>query len=148
VLVLDEPGNGLDPEGIAWLRAFLRGFAGQGRSVLVSSHLLAEIEQTVDHLVVVSCGRCAYRGGLDQLRGLRRSRVLVWCAQPAQLAEALARSGMMEIDALADGRLAVTGADPVRVGDTALAAGVAVYGMVVEKIDLEQLFFQLTGAYR
>jgi ABC-2 type transport system ATP-binding protein len=146
VLVLDEPANGLDPEGIAWLRAFLRGFARQGRSVLVSSHLLAEVEQSVDHLVVISRGRCVYQGGLDQLRGSRRSRVLVWCSAPEQLADALARSGVLEIDTLPDGRLAVAGADPVRVGDAALAAGVAVYGMVEEKVDLERLFFQLTAA--
>jgi ABC-2 type transport system ATP-binding protein len=144
VLVLDEPGNGLDPEGIAWLRAFLRAFAAQGRSVLVSSHLLAEIEQTADHLVVISQGRSVFQGGLGQLRGSRRPRVLVRCAAPVPLAEALARAGVVEIDTLPDGRLAVADADPVRVGDIALAAGVAVYGMVEEKIDLEQLFFQLT----
>jgi ABC-2 type transport system ATP-binding protein len=145
VLVLDEPGNGLDPEGIAWLRAFLRGFARQGRSVLVSSHLLVEVEQTADHLVVISRGRCVYQGGLDQLRASRRSRVLVRCAAPARLAGALAAAGVVEIDTLPDGRLGVAGSDPVRVGDLALAAGVAVHGMVEERIDLEQLFFQLTA---
>ncbi|WP_219420170.1 ATP-binding cassette domain-containing protein [Pseudonocardia nigra] len=146
VLILDEPGNGLDPEGIAWLRAFLRGFARQGRSVLVSSHLLAEVEQTADHLVVINRGRCVYQGALEQLRGSRRARVLVRCASPVRLAEALARTGVLEIDTLPDGRLGVAGSDPVHVGDVALAAGVAVYGMVEEKIDLEQLFFQLTAA--
>jgi ABC-2 type transport system ATP-binding protein len=149
VLILDEPGNGLDPEGIAWLRAFLRGFARQGRSVLVSSHLLAEMDQTADHLVVISRGRCVYQGALAALRGSRRARVLVRCAAPVRLAEALARTGVLEIDTLPDGRLGIAGADPVRVGDVALAAGVAVYGMVEEKIDLEQLFFQLTtGQWR
>jgi ABC-2 type transport system ATP-binding protein len=143
-LVLDEPGNGLDPEGIAWLRTFLRGFAGQGRGVLVSSHLLAEVEQAADHLVVINRGRCVYQGPLTQLRASRRARVLVRCAAPVQLAEALARTGVLEIDTLPDGRLGVAGTDPVHVGDVALAAGVAVYGMVEEKIDLEQLFFQLT----
>ena len=77
VLVLDEPGNGLDPEGIAWLRAFLREFAQRGRSVLVSSHLLAEMEQTVDQLVVINPGRCVYQGGLEELRSRRGARVLV-----------------------------------------------------------------------
>jgi ABC-2 type transport system ATP-binding protein len=144
-LVLDEPGNGLDPEGIAWLRGFLREFARQGRSVLVSSHLLAEIEQTADQLVVINRGRRVYQGGLEALRSSVGPRVLVWCAAPAQLAEALARTGLTEIDSLPDGRLAVAGADPVRVGDTALAAGVAVYGMEQERVDLEQLFFRLTS---
>ncbi|WP_433556626.1 ABC transporter ATP-binding protein [Pseudonocardia xinjiangensis] len=145
VLILDEPGNGLDPEGIAWLRAFLRAFAAQGRSVLVSSHLLGEVEQTVDHLVVISKGRCMFQGPLAQLRGSRRARVLVRCAAPARLADALARTGVLEIDTLPDGRLGVAGTDPVHVGDVALAAGVAIYGLAEEKIDLEQLFFQLTA---
>jgi len=149
VLILDEPGNGLDPEGIAWMRSFLRGFAGQGRTVLVSSHLLGEIEQTADHLVVISRGRCVYQGGLAELRASRRARVLVRCADPARLARELAAAGSREIDVLPDGRLGVAGTDPVGVGDVALAAGVAIYGMVEETIDLEQLFFQLTtGQWR
>ena len=145
VLVLDEPGNGLDPEGIAWLRAFLRAFAAQGRAVLISSHLLAEVEQTADHLVVISRGRCVYQGSLEQLQGSRTARVLVRCADPARLADALAATGVLEIDTLADGWLGVAGTDPVHVGDVALGAGVAVYGMVHERVELEQLFFQLTA---
>jgi ABC-2 type transport system ATP-binding protein len=145
VLILDEPGNGLDPEGIAWLRGFLRRFAGPERSVLVSSHLLVEMEQTADRLVVINRGRCVFQGGIDALRRTGSPRVLVRCASPAQLAQALARTGLTEIDSLPDGRLAVTGADPVRVGDLALAAGVAVYGMEQERVDLEQLFFRLTA---
>jgi ABC-2 type transport system ATP-binding protein len=145
VLVLDEPGNGLDPEGIAWLRAFLRSFAAQGRSVLISSHLLAEMEQTADHLVVISRGRCVYQGSLAQLQGSRGTRVLVRCADPVRLAEALARTGVLEIDTLSEGWLGVAGTDPVHVGDVALDAGVAIYGMVHERVELEQLFFQLTA---
>ncbi|WP_300019288.1 ATP-binding cassette domain-containing protein [Pseudonocardia sp.] len=146
VLLLDEPANGLDPEGIAWLRAFLRGFAAQGRTVLVSSHLLAEVEQTVDHVVVINRGRCVHQGPLAHLRG--RPRVLVACPDPARLADALVRAGMVDVQRLPDGRLAVTGADPGRVGDTAFEAGIAVHGLEVEKVDLEQMFLQLTGGYR
>jgi ABC-2 type transport system ATP-binding protein len=145
VLVLDEPGNGLDPEGIAWLRAFLRSFAAQGRSVLISSHLLAEVEQTADHLVVINRGRCVYQGSLAQLQDSRSARVLVRCADPARLADAIARTGVLEIDTLSEGWLGVAGTDPVHVGDVALEAGVAIYGMVHERIELEQLFFQLTA---
>lgn len=145
VLVLDEPGNGLDPEGIAWLRAFLRAFAAQGRSVLISTHLLAEVQQAADHLVVISHGRCVYQGTLEQLQGSRSARVLVRCADPARLAEALATTGVLEIDTLSDGWLGVAGTDPVHVGDVALGAGVAIYGMVHERVELEQLFFQLTA---
>ena len=145
VLVLDEPGNGLDPEGIAWLRGFLRDFARAGRGVLVSSHQLAEMQQTADALVVINRGRRVHAGALEQLGGADGGRVLVRCADPARLAEGLARRGLTEIDSLPDGRLAVAGADPVLVGDTALAAGVAVYGMEQERLDLEQLFFRLTA---
>jgi len=145
VLVLDEPANGLDPEGIAWLRAFLRGFARQGRTVLVSSHLLAEVEQGVDELVVINAGRCVYQGGLDELRGGRQARVLVRCPDPVRLAGALAAAGFVEIDTLPDGRLAVGGADAARVGDVALAAGVAVHGLVEERMDLERMFLQLVA---
>ena len=145
VLVLDEPANGLDPEGIAWLRAFLRGFARRGRTVLVSSHLLAEVEQGVDHLVVIDGGRCVYQGGLEQLRGAGRARVLVRCPDPVRLAQALAAAGVVEIDTLPDGRLGVGGVDAARVGDVALAAGVAVHGLVEERVDLEQMFLQLVS---
>ncbi len=126
VLVLDEPANGLDPEGIQWLRGFIRHLAHeQGRTVLVSSHLLAEVEQTADHLVVISRGRCVYQGSLAQLKGSRSARVLVRCADPVRLADALARTGVLEIDTLSDGWLGVAGTDPVHVGDVAVGAGVA-----------------------
>ncbi len=144
VLVLDEPANGLDPEGIAWLRAFLRGFAADGRTVLVSSHVLAEIEQTVDDVVIVSRGRCVHRGSLAALRG--RPRVLVTCPDPGRLAGAIERTGAGRVEALADGRLAVTGADAGRVGDIALATGVALHGLVTERPDLEREFLRLTAA--
>jgi ABC-2 type transport system ATP-binding protein len=147
VLVLDEPANGLDPEGIAWLRAFLRGFARRGGTVLVSSHLLAEVEQGVDHLIVIDGGRCVYQGGLEQLRS-GRARVLVRCPDPARLAAALSAAGILEIDTLSEGQLAVGGADPARVGDVALDAGVAVHGLVVERVDLEQVFLQLVQGVR
>jgi ABC-2 type transport system ATP-binding protein len=148
VLVLDEPANGLDPEGIAWLRALLRGFARRGGTVLVSSHLLAEVEQGVDHLIVIDAGRCVYQGGLEQLRGGRGARVLVRCPDPARLAAALAAAGFAEIDTLPDGRLAVGGADAARVGDVALGAGVAVHGLAEERVDLEQMFLQLVRGVR
>ncbi len=144
VLVLDEPEGGLDPEGIAWLRAFLRGLAADGRTVLVASHLLAEVQQTVDDVVVVHRGRCVHAGPLSALRG--RPRVLVACPEPERLAGAVERTGAGRAELLDDGRLAVTGAGAARVGDLALAAGVAVHGLVTEAPDLEQLFLRLTAA--
>jgi ABC-2 type transport system ATP-binding protein len=142
VLVLDEPANGLDPAGIAWLREFLRGFAARGGTVLMSSHQLAELEQGIDRVIVINAGRCVRQGDMDELRGAR-ARVLVRCPDPVRLAEALAGAGHVEIDTLPDGRLAVGGTDAARVGDLALAAGVAVHGLVEERMDLEEMYLQL-----
>lgn len=145
VLVLDEPSNGLDPEGIAWLRGFLRDLARAGRTVLLSSHLLREIEQTVDSVVIISRGTCVYRGTLEQLRSGQRSRVLVACAHPRGLAEALVAAGTTDVTALPDGRVAVADLAPAQVGAVALGAGIAVHGMQEERADLEQVFFALTA---
>lgn len=136
ILVLDEPANGLDPEGIAWLRSFLKSFAATGRTVLVSSHLLREMEHTVDRVVIVSQGQCMYNGHLDQLRAAQRSRVVVEAADPNRLVEVLHRSSL-EVEYLPDGRLAVIGSDSRTVADLALQAGVAVYGMHEDRVDLE-----------
>jgi ABC-2 type transport system ATP-binding protein len=145
VLVLDEPANGLDPEGIAWLRTFLQTYARSGRTVLISSHLLAEIEQTVDQVVIISRGQTMYYGGLDQLRGSQRSRVLVQPSDAAALVAALQADGVTGIEQVPDGRLAISGIEAKQVADTALKAGVSIYGIQEEKVDLEQLFFQLTN---
>lgn len=144
VLILDEPANGLDPEGIAWLRSFLRSFAASGRTVLVSSHLLREMEHTVDHVVIVSQGECVYNGHLDDLRAEQRSRVLVQASDPAALVTALHEDGL-DVETLPDGQLGVTGSDAKSIADRALQAGVAIYGMQDENVDLEQLFFRLTS---
>lgn len=148
VLVLDEPANGLDPEGIAWLRQFLRSFAREGRTVIVSSHLLAELEQTVDQVVIISQGRAKFYGQLDQLRQERKSRVLVRAGDPAALVDALQRARFADVESTQDGRIAVAGATAQQVGDIAVQAGIALYGIEEERVELEQLFFQLTsGAY-
>jgi ABC-2 type transport system ATP-binding protein len=145
VLVLDEPANGLDPEGIAWLRTFLKAFAGSGRTVLISSHLLAEVEQTIDQVVIISRGQTMYYGPLDALRRSQRNRVIVRPADPAKLVATLTENGTTGIENLPGGQLAVIDSSAEQIGDTALRAGVAIYGMYEEKIDLEQLFFRLTN---
>lgn len=144
VLVLDEPANGLDPEGIAWLRNFLRSFAASGRTVLVSSHLLREMEHTVDQAVIISRGECVYNGHLDDLRAQQRSRVLVQASDPSALVTKL-QSAEIHVENLADGRLSISGSNPRTVADLALEAGVALYEMQDDQMDLEQLFFQLTN---
>ncbi|WP_244373230.1 ATP-binding cassette domain-containing protein [Rhodococcus sp. ZPP] len=148
ILVLDEPANGLDPEGIAWLREFLKGFAASGRTVLVSSHILREVEQTVDTLVIVSRGALVYQGRMEDLRKSQQSRLLVASSSPAALATALAARGIVDARSLADGRLAVTGAALDVVQSVATGAGVTIFGAVAEHIDLEQLFLSMTtGQY-
>ncbi|MBB6374116.1 ABC-2 type transport system ATP-binding protein [Pseudonocardia eucalypti] len=149
VLILDEPGAGLDPEGVAWLRGFLRSFAAGGRTVLVSSHQLAEISQTVDQVIIISQGSRVFGGPLEALRVHQGDRVHVECADPAKLAAALAERGFADIQSGSDGRLTVTGVPRTVVGDAALAAGVAIYGLTQEEADLERHFLELTsGQYR
>jgi ABC-2 type transport system ATP-binding protein len=143
ILILDEPANGLDPEGIAWLRGFLQAFAAGGRTVLMSSHFLREIEHTVDRLVIISQGRCVYDGHIDELRAAQQSRALVQADSPELLVAEVQAAGYA-VEYLPDGRLAVLGADSRAVADLALQAGVALYGMQDERVDLERLFFHLT----
>jgi ABC-2 type transport system ATP-binding protein len=143
VLVLDEPSNGLDPEGIAWLRNFLRAYAREGRTVLVSSHLLSEVEQTIDQVVIISHGMTRYYGSLDQLRSSQQSRVLVQAADPNALVTELQGAGY-QVEPVPDGRVSVVGATRQQVGDVAAKAGIALYGVEEDRADLEKLFFQLT----
>ncbi|HWM02805.1 MAG TPA: ATP-binding cassette domain-containing protein [Actinophytocola sp.] len=145
VLVLDEPANGLDPEGIAWLRTFLKAFASSGRTVLISSHLLAEVEQTIDQVVIISRGQTMYYGMLEDLRKSQQSRVIVQPADAGKLATALQEAEISNIQPLADGKIAIPGVTVQQIGDVAAKAGVALYGVQEEKADLEQLFFRLTS---
>jgi ABC-2 type transport system ATP-binding protein len=145
VLVLDEPANGLDPEGIAWLRQFLQAYARSGRTVLISSHLLAEVEQTVDQVVIISHGQTRYNGPLENLRRSQGSRVLVAPSDATELMTALRGAEIYNVEALPDGRLAVGGVDTKQVADLALQAGVSIYGIEEEKVNLEQLYFAMTN---
>jgi ABC-2 type transport system ATP-binding protein len=143
VLVLDEPINGLDPEGIRWMRSFLRDLAAQGRTVLVSSHLLSEVQQTVDRLVIISHGRLVYEGTLDGLETGTTTRVHVDAADRDALARALTAAGG-EVTATSDG-LHVTGLDADAVGVHALAAGLPLRLLIPEREGLENVFLELVG---
>ena len=145
VLVLDEPANGLDPEGIHWLRRFLRYFADEGGTVLVSSHLLSEVAQSVDEVVIVSRGRLVTQASLDDLAGRASQGVRVRTPQAEALRAALAAEGVTA--ELRDPETVVAlDAPPEKVGQVAAVAGVVVYGMAAERFDLEQLFLQLVGS--
>jgi len=141
VLVLDEPANGLDPQGIRWLRDFLRGVASEGRTVLVSSHVLSEVEQTVDDVVVIHRGRLVQSGPIASL--LTGEGVRVRSPRPDELASALARDGA---EVSADGDVIhVQGRTTDQVGDLAFAIGVPLHELAVEAASLEEIFFRLTS---
>jgi ABC-2 type transport system ATP-binding protein len=146
-LVLDEPANGLDPQGIRWLRDFLRGQAGQGRTVLVSSHVLAEMAQTIDEAVVISHGKLVAQGSLDDLTAGAEAPVWVRTPEPDRLQAAL--NAQDEVTAepgeAAGGWLAVRGASLETVGTTAAESGIAVYELYRPRQTLESVFLELTA---
>jgi len=145
VLLLDEPANGLDPQSIQWLRDFLRHYAAQGNVVFVSSHLLSEMQQMADRLVVIASGKMIADDSLaNVVARSTRNDVLVRCSDPAALAAALAAEGVAATPEGADG-LAVATADTDRVGDVAFRAGVAVRELTRRTASLEEAFLELTG---
>ena len=146
-LVLDEPANGLDPQGIRWLRDFLRGQAGQGRTVLVSSHVLAEMAQTVDEVVVISRGKLVAQGSLDELTAGAEAPVWVRSPEPDRLQAALnAQDDLTAEPGEAEGGwLAVKGASLETVGTTAAENGIAVYELYRPRQTLESVFLDLTA---
>ncbi len=144
VLILDEPANGLDPPGIRWMRDLLRHEAGRGRAVLVSSHLLSEVAQSVDDVVVISHGELRASGPLAQvLGGVDGPVTRVRAAEAEKLAGALRGSGMA-VDA-ADGALLVRATAPEAVGRVAAEHGIALSELVAASRSLEDAFFELTG---
>ncbi len=141
VLVLDEPVNGLDPEGIKWIRSFLKQLASEGRTVLVSSHLLSEVQQSVDRVVIISHGALVYEGGLADLES--GPRVLTDSPDRAALESALLAAGA-EVEVTAAG-IAVVGLSRERVGAIALAAGTALTLLASEQSGIEKAFLELVG---
>ena len=146
VLILDEPANGLDPEGMLWLRTFLRKLAAEGRTVLVSSHVLAEVEQTVDDILIMSKGRLLAQGPIHELTTSTQPVVRVRSPQAERLEAALLSSGAA-VNRLGDA-LAVRGPSAAEVGEIALAQGVALHELLTEQPSLEELFLQIAGTRR
>jgi ABC-2 type transport system ATP-binding protein len=141
VLVLDEPANGLDPAGIAWLRGFLRALAAEGRTVLVSSHVLSEVQQSVDDIVVITRGRLVRQGPLAELEA-GTGAVLVRTPEPERLRDALTG---YDVQGDADGRLRVHGCTTDQVGHLAHVNGVELHELAASDNDLERLFLEMTG---
>jgi ABC-2 type transport system ATP-binding protein len=144
LLVLDEPANGLDPEGVRWLRDFLRAFASEGRTVLVSSHVLAEVAQTVDQVLIINRGRLVVESSLEQITARVSGSVRARSPQLPELAEALRREHI-ETTTSNDHALLAHGTTRARVGDIAFAAGIPVHELVAEASSLEEVFLELTA---
>ena len=143
VLVLDEPINGLDPEGIKWIRGFLRTMAAEGRTVLVSSHLLSEVQQSVDDVVIIAKGKLVHRGPLSSLDTDTAPQVIVDSPNRDALTAALTDAGI----SYSIGRTGVLAAepDPGRIGHIAFAAGVELSVLHRQKSGLEDSFLSLVG---
>jgi ABC-2 type transport system ATP-binding protein len=143
LLILDEPANGLDPEGVRWLRDFLRAFAAGGRTVLISSHVLAEVAQTVDQVLIINRGRLVVESSLEQLTARVGGSVRVRTPNVEQLRHALDRE-QLQTSAGNEHVLLVHGTTSEHVGDMAFAAGIPVHELVTEGSSLEQIFLELT----
>ncbi|HEY0403168.1 MAG TPA: ABC transporter ATP-binding protein [Blastococcus sp.] len=144
VLLLDEPVNGLDPEGIRWVRELLRALADEGRTVLVSSHLMSEMEDTADHLVVLGRGRLLADVPMEELLG-EHSAVRVRTPQGPMLADALRRAGG-RVELEIDGALRVEGLGLTEVGDVAFLADVRLHELSRVTASLEAAYLALTDA--
>jgi ABC-2 type transport system ATP-binding protein len=144
VLILDEPANGLDPEGVRWLRKILRSLAAEGRTVLVSSHILAEVTQTVDSVVILDRGKLVTESTLDQLVH-RTSRVVrIRTPQPQALDHALGSLGAASTIVGAD-RLEVRGASPEAIGLLAAKRAIPIFETTTHVPELEDIFLKLTS---
>ncbi len=146
LIILDEPTNGLDPQGTREVRALIREIATDGVTVLVSSHLLAEVEQICSHVGVMRTGRLVFQGTLDELRALGSSRIVVRTPQPGQAARLLAGLGLADIRS-GDGEVSavLAGHSPERICRELVLGGVGVAGLDTPRPNLEDLFVGLTG---
>ena len=142
VLVLDEPANGLDPQGIRWLRDFLRGLAGEGRTILISSHVLSEVAQTVDEVVIIHRGRLVRQAAMADVEAMAAGSTTVRSPEAARLGALLFAAQVNVHDT--DGGLAVAAA-PELVGEIAAANGIVLHELSVERATLEEVFLELTG---
>ena len=142
ILVLDEPANGLDPQGIRWLRGFLRDFAARGNAVLVSSHVLTEMAELADEAIVIDRGRLVRHAPISELT--RTTGDVVVRTPQAEVLTALLRSNGMEVGTNGDGALHVVGGDAARIGTLASEAGVPLVELSERHATLEDVFFELT----
>jgi len=143
VLVLDEPANGLDPQGIRWLRDFLRSLAAEGRTILISSHVLSEVAQTVDDVVIIHRGKLIRHAAMADVEAMAAGSTIVRSPTAERLAQLLAEA-QIDATSLADGGLTVAG-PPERVGEIAAEHRIVLHELSVERASLEEVFLELTG---
>jgi ABC-2 type transport system ATP-binding protein len=145
VLVLDEPANGLDPQGIRWLRDLLRTLAGEGRAILVSSHVLAEVSQTADEVVVINHGRSVAQAPLAELTARAGGGMRVAGPDAARLAVLLRADGA-EVSEDGDRAIVVRGRSGEEIGRVIAGGGIVISELAPVGSSLEEIFFELTGA--
>ena len=146
VLILDEPANGLDPEGVHWLRELIRGFADEGRTVLVSSHLLAEVAQTVDSVVILDRGHMITQAPLDQLTQTSGAQPVIRIRTPeVEKLRAVVAGDGAQAQATGPDTLEVTASTPERIGTLAARCSIPIFESVTQDADLETIFLELTG---
>jgi ABC-2 type transport system ATP-binding protein len=144
VLILDEPANGLDPAGMLWLRGFLRRLGQEGRTVLVSSHILAEVAQFADRAIVIDRGRLVSAGPVTELVKAARQAVMVRSPRAGALRAALTSEGAA-VRAAGPDRLEITGLGTEQVATLAAALGIPIFEMISDAGGLEQAFLRLTA---
>jgi ABC-2 type transport system ATP-binding protein len=146
LMILDEPTNSLDPQGTREVRALIREIAGDGTTVFVSSHLLAEVEQICSHVGVMRTGELVFQGSLDEMRGRGVARILVRTSEPALASQVLAGLGLADIAVAGREVTAQLGEQaPETVCAKLVHAGVPVAGLDTPRASLEDLFVELTG---
>ena len=147
-LMLDEPVNGLDPEGVLWVRTLLKGLAAEGRTVFVSSHLISEMAQTATNLIVIGRGKLLADPAVNQLTAQDGGQsATVTSSDPARLRQLLAGPAVTVTGAPGSDTLRVTGLSARQIGTAAAQAGIAVYELTPQTASLEQAFMDLTGEH-
>jgi ABC-2 type transport system ATP-binding protein len=144
VLLFDEPVNGLDPEGIRWIRDFFRSLANEGRTVFVSSHLMSEMAVSADQIIVIGRGKFITQGSIDSLTATAKGTVFVRGANHQQLLSAL-RAKSADVAELNDEGLSVSDLTAEQVGQIAFDAGIALYELTPQRASLEDVFMDLTA---
>ena len=144
ILLFDEPVNGLDPEGIRWIRDFFRSLAKEGRTVFVSSHLMSEMAVSADQIIVIGRGKFITAGTVDELTANAVGTVFVRSADHVRLSQVLT-SAHATVEVLNENGLNVIGLNSEQVGEAAFAAGIVVHELTPQRASLEDVFMTLTA---